>query len=108
MSSKNLTPFIDDSGNMHLHAREGGIAIFDFQEDDGTPRDMTNADVFFEVKDFRKALTPGQQDHQLVLTIDRGELNQFLNQVNDFIVLDETGVVPHVIIEGKVIVDGWV
>lgn len=104
---KNLTPFIDDSGNMHLHAREGGIAVFDFQEDDGTPRDMTGAQIFFEVPGFRKALTTGEAPSQLILTLERGDLNSYINKVTDFIVLDETGEVPHVIVEGKLVVDGW-
>lgn len=104
---KNLTPFIDENGNMQLHAREGGIAVLEFQEDDGTPRDMTTAQVFFEVPGFRKELSAGEQPSQRILIINRGDLVNFLNKVSDFIILDETGAVPHVIIEGKVVVTGW-
>ena len=105
---KNLTPFIDDSGNMHLHAREGGLAVFDFQDDEGNPRDMSNASVFFETENFRKALGAGENPSQLILTIERGDLNSFLNSRVEYIILDETGDIPHVIMEGNVIVTGWV
>lgn len=105
---KNLTPFIDSDGNMRLHAREGGLAVLDFQEDDGTPRDMTSAALFFEVEGFRKELAPGEAPSQRILVVDRGDLSGFVGQVNDFIILDETGEVPHVLIEGKVIISGWI
>jgi len=105
---KNLTPFIDDDGNMHLHTREGGLATLDFQEDDGSPRDMTGASLFFEVEGFRKALSAGENASQMILLIERGELNQFRDKVSNYIIIDETGEVPHVLIEGKVIVSGWV
>ena len=92
---------------MQLHAREGGLAVLEFQEDDGTPRDMTTAELFFEVEGFRKALTAGETNNTRVLTIERGDLTQFLHKVTDYIIIDETGSVPHVLIEGKVVVTGW-
>lgn len=100
-------PFIDENANMHLHAREGGIAVFDFEDDDGNPRDMTGASIFFEVEGFRKALDAGETSSQMLLIIDRGELNDFINKKREYVVLDETGVVPHVIVEGNLIVNGW-
>lgn len=105
---KNLTPFIDDRGNMHVHGREGGVAVFEFQDEDGTPRNMSGASVFFEVKGFRKALQAGDTTSQMILIIERGDLNAYLNKTVDYVVLDETGTVPHVIIEGKLVVSGWV
>lgn len=104
----NLTPFIDADGNMRLHAREGGVAVIEFQEDDGTPRNVENASIFFEVEGFRKELSEGEATNQKILVLERGDLAAFLDRVTDYIILDETGDVPHVIIEGKVIISGWV
>lgn len=105
---KNLTPFIDETGDMHLHGREGGIAVFDFEDENRNPRDMTGASVYFETASFRKKLEPGEADSQLILILERGELATALNKRQDYVVIDETGEVPHVILEGNVIVSGWV
>ncbi len=100
-------PFIDCEGNMHLHAREGGLASFNFQDEFGAPRNMTSASVYFEAPNFRRQLTPGGNPSQLILTIQRGDLNQFLNTRVDYLIIDESGSVPHIIIRGKLTVFGW-
>ena len=104
---RTLPAFINENGDMSIHVREGGVAVFVFEDEAGNPRDMTNASVYFEIKGFRRKLTAGDQPNQLILTIQRSDLNAFQNQRNQFLVLDETGTVPHVIMDGNIIVRGW-
>lgn len=105
---KNLTPFIDESANMSIHAREGGYAEFEFQLDDGTPRDMSGAAIFFEVEGFRKQLVPHPTDLSIqILTLDRGDLNSFISRLTTYVILDETEEIPKVVVQGNVRVYGW-
>jgi hypothetical protein len=104
-----LAPFFDDDGNVNLHAREGAIAEFSFADADGVDVDASSWNVFFDVSGFRKQLTPHATDPTLlVLTIERGDLNQYLNKLTDYVIVDETDAIPIVIIEGKVRVRGWI
>lgn len=107
--ANNIPPFIDSSGNMHLHAREGGVAVLTFKDANGDSRDVSASEMFFEVAGFRKALEPHDtDDDKQVLIIERGELNSYLNKISEYVILDETGLVPEVIIGGRVAIVGWV
>ena len=100
-------PFLDDKMNMYLHGREGGQAVFEFTDYENNPRDMSTSDVYFEVQGFRKKLTPGDQTYKLILTIERGELIEFMNKPTDYIIIDESNVIPHIIVEARLSVTGW-
>lgn len=104
---KTTPSFIHTSGLMTLHAKEGGVAVFDFYEANGSTRDVSADPMFFEVPGFRKQLSLGEASNQLVLTIEPGDLAGFLRKVTEYIILDESGDVPRVILEGKLIVRGW-
>lgn len=105
---REMAPIVTENGDIQMHGREGALIVLSFQEDDGTPRDMTSAVVTFEVRGFTKPLVVGDQPHLMNLTLNRGELpTAFLGKVEDFVVLDETGAIPHVIWSGKVILTGW-
>lgn len=105
---KVMRPFINDDASMFLHAREGGVAVFSFTEEDGTPRDMTEATVTFETQGFVKSLTLGEEPNQMVLKLNASELPiTTLNKSRDYIILDSSGELPHVICDGKLTVTGW-
>lgn len=100
-------PFLDDAGVIRVHEKAGGTAIFEFETEAGTPRDMTAASVWFETIDLRQRLTAGDEDHQLVLTIQAGALNHLLNNPSQYVILDETGPTPQVLFGGDVLVIGF-
>src|SRR5688572_30677980 len=97
-------PFIDDDGDMYLHPRGGGIAVFLFQLENGNPRDMTGAQILFIVEDFEVQLTAGDTTDALVLTIEPGDLDFMIGKKKSFILLDETPTPPQVLMEGTIIV----
>ena len=100
-------PFIDDNGTIRVHTRGGGVAILDFETDAGTPRDMSTASVWFETEGFQTQLTVGDQPHQLVLTVDVGDLNHLLNKPTEYVIVDRTTNPDQIIFSGKVSVVGW-
>ena len=100
-------PFVDQSGDMYLHPEGGGVAVYCFQMDNGTDRDMSASQVFFQVGTFRKQLTPGETSNALVLTILPGELNSLQGKKSNFILIDETNTPHLVILEGSIFVSKW-
>jgi hypothetical protein len=104
---RELRPFIDDDGTIFLHQQEGGVAVFDFTDEEGVPRDMTFADVTFRMQGFSKALIAGDTTSQLVLELLASELPDSSEKARDYIILDSTGAVPHVILDGSVVLTGW-
>ena len=103
----NMPPLVTEAGDLRVHGREGIYLPFVFQQDDGSPRDMTGADVRFELEGFTKALVAGDEADQMVLVIDQGELPDTIGRVVPFIVLDYSGATPHPVWEGNLIQTGW-
>lgn len=96
------------SGDIQLHGREGLLATLIFVDDDGAPTDMSEAVVKFETATFSKLLTLGAETNHLVLSLNRGELPNSIGHVEDFIVLDESGEIPHVVWSGRLTMTGWI
>lgn len=105
--AREMRPFIDSDGDMTLHGREGGVAVFTFKDDSGQPRDMTEASVSFQTPNFSKDLEPGPESDQMTLTLEASELPNPMNKRLEYIILDSSGTVPHVICDGKLTVIGW-
>ncbi len=97
-------PFIDSNGDMYLHPRSGGIAVFSFQLDNGNPRDMTGRQIFFEVSTFRTQLVAGDTNDALVLTIQPSDLAFMVGKKNSYILIDESSNPDQVLLEGSIIV----
>lgn len=102
---------IDDDGNIRLHRREGSRFEIAFELPDGTPRDVSAALLFFEVKnEFRKPLESGTAIDNRTLIITREETAQLSTSTkgNPFVLIDETNVPPDVVWEGSIFVRGFV
>lgn len=104
---RELRPFIDADGDIHLHGLEGGLATFEFTDEAGVARNMVGANVTFNILGFSKALTAGDLPQHMVLTLVASELPNSIGKVIDYVILDRTGPVPHVIIDGKLVMSGW-
>jgi hypothetical protein len=102
-----MPAIVTESGDIQIHGREGASLVFEFTDDADAPRDMTAATVTFEIEGFTKGLTPGAAPHLMVLQIQRGELPNTIGKVVEFVVIDETDTVPHVIWSGNLIQVGW-
>lgn len=102
-----MPPVVSPEGDITFHGREGVVVVLDFETDQGVPRDMSGATVRFEIDGFAKNLTPGPGISNMTLTLDRGELPNTIGRMVDFVVVDETGTVPHVIWSGRLNQIGW-
>lgn len=92
---------------MFLHGREGGVAVFTFEDDDGLPRNMTNATVTFETSNgFTKTLVPGESGNKLNLVINANDLSVTPRSA-EYVIIDRSGIVPQRILSGKLTVVGW-
>lgn len=99
---------IQEDGDIRLHGREGILVVFEFMTDLGNPRDMTGASVTFETDDYIKALIAGGQTNQMVLSLNAADLPaNHINKKTPYIIRDNSGTVPHVIIDAELIVTGW-
>lgn len=102
-----MAPAVTEAGDIQLHGREGLLIPFVFEEDNGSPRDMSEAVVTFEIKGFTKPLTVGDETNHMVLSLNQGELPNTIGKVVDFVVVDYSGSIPHVIWAGKLVQLGW-
>lgn len=99
---------IQDNGDIRLHGQEGIVVVFEFTTDTGAPRVMTGASVLFKTETFSKALVAGDLTNQMVLLLTATDLPVgFLNKKTPYIILDNSGTVPQVILSAEVVVTGW-
>jgi hypothetical protein len=104
----NTPAVVTEQGDIRLHNREGARLPLYFQNEDGGPRDMTNAVVTFMTSaGFSKALTPGIEPNELLLVLEPLELADHLNAKAEFIVQDESMPECPVIWQGHMMVTGW-
>lgn len=102
-----MPAIVTENGDIQIHGQEGAVLALRFQQEDGTPRDMTGAVIKLAIEGFEKNLTPGVDPDVMVLTLARGELPDTIGKVVEFVVTDETGSIPHVIWGGRLIQTGW-
>lgn len=92
---------------MFLHGREGGRAVFTFEDDQGQPRNMTGAEVVFETSTgVTKALVAGDASNKMTLILQAGDLS-VTSRPAEYIIIDRSGLVPQRILSGKLVVSGW-
>lgn len=93
---------------LRIHAREGKIFPFTFLDEAGDPRDVSTADIWFEVEGkFQTKLQPGVEDNELTLTVSQAQSVTLLNKLYDFALIDKTYTVPTVLWEGSITSYGW-
>lgn len=99
---------IQDNGDIRLHGQEGILVVFEFTTDTGAPRVMTGATVTFKTKTYSKALTAGDATNRMVLTLTPADIpDDLLNVKTPYIILDQSGSVPHVIMSAELVITGW-
>lgn len=84
------TPVVQENGNISLANKSGASIIVTFQNDDGTPRDVTGRIYYFEVDDLRILLSNGSLPSEKVLTFTRTQVTGLHGTKHNFVLLDET------------------
>jgi hypothetical protein len=99
---------ITEEGDIVFHAKEGlRIPIF-FQQEDGSPRDMTGATVKLYVQDGATiTLIAGATTDELVLEIPVGFYNTLVGKKADFALIDETADPANNLWSGILLVTGF-
>lgn len=99
---------VTESGDIQIHQLEGVRLSLTFQGEDGTPRDMTGTTVSFHVAGgISIVLTPGATADELILVINKGDLDTLAGRMAKFALVDETPVPPNVLWAGEVIVTAF-
>lgn len=94
---------------LSFHVKTGVRVIYSFEDDNGTPRDMSAADVEFSASNgYTKALdqTGGGSDTMELVLYGR-DVSALLNKPARYLVLDKTQDPPAVVASGVLIVTGW-
>lgn len=99
---------IQENGDIRLHGQEGILIVFEFTTDSGAPRSMVGATVLFKTQTYSKPLVAGEAAHQMILQLRASDLTpDFLNRKTPYIILDNSGTVPHVVMNAELVVTGW-
>lgn len=94
--------------HINFHAQVGIRITYTFQNDDGTPRDMTGKDVEVSVDNgFRKDLTIGSTSDTMTLTLFGSEVPSLVGKLARYIVLDKSVSPPAEVASGNLMVTGW-
>lgn len=104
---KTVPELIDEDGNIQVHGRQDAVITLEFNNDDGTPEDVSGKAMTFECgTEINLALTNGSSTNQKVLTLTNATIKTIYGQSNKaFVVLDDTKSPRWV---GAVYVTGWV
>lgn len=99
---------IQENGLIRIHGQEGILVVFEFTTASGAARDMTGATVKLKTPLFEKALTVGDTTNTMVLTLQPSDIRpQMVNKKTPYVIVDESGAVPHVILASDIMVSGW-
>lgn len=99
---------IDERGDIRLHGQEGLRLVFQFTDENGDPQDVSANIYKFKTEYFEKSLTSGVTTAEKILQINEGELTpEHLNKRVGYIITDESGIVPQVILSAQIAVSGW-
>lgn len=103
-------PVVDENGDLFLHGRQGLELVIEFQNADGTPRDVSAAEMTFEVgPSVNETLTPvpGNID-QLQLTLSNDDVKAIFAENNkEFVFIDHSAPQPTPFWVGVVYPLGW-
>jgi hypothetical protein len=106
----NMPAVITETGDIRFHAKEGVRIPISFQNEDGTPRDMTveGTSVKFYVEGFPTiTLVAGATSDELVLLIPQGTYNDLVDKKAEFALVDETATPPNLEWSGTLMVTGF-
>jgi hypothetical protein len=101
---------VDENGDIILHGRQGAEIILDFENEDGSPLDMSAATVTFEVgPTVNINLTPvAGQPSQMRLTLTNDDVKAIaLAENKEFVVLETSSALPTPHWTGLVYIIGW-
>lgn len=106
------TPIVDENGDIFLHGRQGAILTLEFQNGDGSLRDMSSANVTFEVGptiNHTLAVVSGTPS-QMTLTLSNADVKAIYNLSGnrEFVFLDNSGSEPTPVWVGTIYVQGWI
>lgn len=97
-----------DGNNIIIHNKERVEVPVLFYDHLGAEVNMTGKQVFFETSmGLRKSLTPGLNPFQMVLVLDRGELETHKGKLVTYTIIDETANIYQLMADGQIIVRGW-
>lgn len=99
---------VTSEGNILLHNQGATTITLRFADEAGAPRNMSARAIWFEASNgHRIVLTNGGTTDLKVLTIAQHILDDILNVVAGFVVVDETDALNVVEWQGDLLVTGW-
>jgi hypothetical protein len=100
---------VDADGNICFHVKAGAKIPVQFQNEDGSPRDMTGSEIFFETDDgTRVQLQETDNSDVLMIVLQGSAFTGYVNKIGQFVVLDEGVTPPEELWAGKLAITGWV
>jgi hypothetical protein len=104
----NMPSPITETGDIRFHAKEGLRVPVNFQNEDGTPRDMTGATVKFYIEGGPTfTLTAGATADEMILLIPQASCNTLIGKKADFALVDETPTPANLEWSGSLMVTGF-
>lgn len=102
-------PIVTPTGDIQLH-NQGAVELsISFTDDLGAPQNVAACTMWFEVSNgHRIALTNGATTDIKLLAIAQHALDDILDVVARFVIVDETDTPKHLVkFQGNILVTGW-